>query len=490
MIRALAASAAALALCVAAAPAAAQNWQAIAQQDLTAARDALKADHPAVVVSGPGDTFRAWVDAGYDQIAAEIPRVRGARDYFYVLQGYAGGFRDNNIRLSPSYEPLPAWFAAATPNFATAWRDGGYVVSWVKSGVRGLPPLGARVISCDDQPIEEFAQARLDRWEGNLQLEAERVRTAPYLLWDRDNSFAPGVPRQCRFQDGRRQRNFILTTAFTSEDDRRAAWAASVYTAPTPLAVETVDGRGWIHVHTLEADADWTAFYAAVEAQRDLLQGPNGVVIDLRGASGTDAEATRRGYGLANRLWTVEYTAPRQPEAGTIVYRATPGNREWYAQTLARMEADPLFVAESMPVIEQTRAIVAAFDAAIAAGQPSFTLDGRAAAPDTGAANPVQGRVVVLIDGGCTGGCLDVVDLLKNLPNVVLAGAPTNADSIFIEATDIRLPSNYGDLSFGHKAWTTRERGHNVPHTPQAPYTGNPTDETAVRAWVNGLFAG
>jgi HAMP domain-containing protein len=490
MIRALAASAAALALVAAAAPVAAQDWRAIAAQDLAAARDELKANHPAAVVPGPGDTFGAWVDAGYDQISGELGRVRGARDYYYVLQGYAGGFRDNNIRLSPSYEPLPAWFAAGTPNFATAWRDGGYVVSWVKPGVRGLPPLGARVVSCDDTPIEEFARARLDRWEGNLQLEAERVRTAPYLLWDRDNAFAPGLPRQCRFQDGRRQRNFVLTAALTTEEDRRAAWAASVYAAPTPLAVEMVDGRGWIHAHTLGPDADWRAFYAAIEAQRAALQGPAGLVIDLRGASDADPEAARRGYGLVNRLWTVEFTAPRQPEAGAIVYRATQGNRDWYAQTLARMEADPLFVSESMPVIEQTRAIVAAFDAAIAAGQPSFTLPGRPAFEDTGAPNPVQGKVVVLVDSGCAGGCLDLVDLLLNLPNVTLAGAVTNADSIFIEATDRRLPSNYGDLSYGHKAWTTRERGHNVPHTPQAIYPGNPTDEAAVRAWVNGLFAG
>ena len=44
------------------------------------------------------------------------------------------------------------------------------------------------------------------------------------------------------------------------------------------------------------------------------------------------------------------------------------------------MEADPYFVQESMPVIVQTREIVAAFDAAFAAGQPTFTLAGRESA--------------------------------------------------------------------------------------------------------------
>jgi hypothetical protein len=53
-----------------------------------------------------------------------------------------------------------------------------------------------------------------------------------------------------------------------------------------------------------------------------------------------------------------------------------------------------------------------------------------------------------------------------------------------------RLPSNYSDLSYGHKAWTTRQRGNNQGYVPAQglTYTGNPTDEAAVRAWVGTLF--
>ena len=154
------------------------------------------------------------------------------------------------------------------------------------------------------------------------------------------------------------------------------------------------------------------------------------------------------------------------------------------------MQADPRFVQESGPVIEQTQAIVAAFDAAIAAGQQTFVMPGRPSVADTGAANPVQGQVVVLVDGGCTNGCLDTLDLLTRLPNVQLAGSATAVDSIFIEPTVLRLPSNYADLSYGHKAWTSRPRANNQPYTPAQGlvYTGNPVDETAVRAWVGTLF--
>jgi hypothetical protein len=141
-------------------------------------------------------------------------------------------------------------------------------------------------------------------------------------------------------------------------------------------------------------------------------------------------------------------------------------------------------------VIEQTREIVAAFDAALASGQQTFPLAGRAAVPDTGLANPVTGPVIVLVDAGCSGGCLDTLDLLSRLPNVRIAGSTTATDTIFIEPTTLRLPSNYADLSYGHKAWTTRQRGNNAPYAPAGAlaYAGDPTDEAAVRTWVNGLF--
>ena len=111
-------------------------------------------------------------------------------------------------------------------------------------------------------------------------------------------------------------------------------------------------------------------------------------------------------------------------------------------------------------------------------------------AADPNAANPVQGPVIVLVDAGCSGGCLDTLDLLSKLPNVRIAGTTTATDSIFVEPTIQRLPSNYSDFSYGHKAWTSRPRGNNQPYTPAAglTYTGNPADENAVRAWVGSLF--
>ena len=491
MQRKFAASTAILALTLVAGAATAQDFGSLVRQDLQAMHDRIKANHPALVTPGAGDAHRAWLESGLEDSMARARQVSSPAAYTYLLNYYANGFRDSNISIKPTFEPQSAFYASNWPGFATGWRNGEYVVTYVQPGVRNVPAVGSVLKSCNLQPIADFAKAKLDKFEGDLTTEAGRIETAPYLLWNRNNSMTSGMPSVCEFTVGRRSREYTLNAQPATPANLEAAYRASVFTPPaTKLAVENVDGRAWVRVNTLADDAGWEAFFAQVEAEVASLRAASGLVIDLRGAEGKGLNSTARGYGLANRIWTPEFTVSRQPEAGQITYRATPENRQWFVDTLNRMQADPRFVQESGAIIEQTAAIVAAFDAALASGQQTFVMPGRPAVADEGVANPVQGKVVVLVDGGCSNGCLDVVDLLIRLPNVQLAGSPTDVDSIFIEATNARLPSNYADFSYGHKAWTTRARGNNQGHVPAQglAYTGNPSDETAVRAFVAGLF--
>lgn len=129
---------------------------------------------------------------------------------------------------------------------ATAWRNGQYVVSYVQPGVRGAPPLGAVLKSCNAEPIEDLAKAKLDQFEGDLTTEAGRVRSAPYLLWNRNNPMTTGVPGTCEFQVGRRTRDFTLSPQPATAQNLEAAYRASVYVpSGAPLSVETVnEARG------------------------------------------------------------------------------------------------------------------------------------------------------------------------------------------------------------------------------------------------------
>lgn len=495
MTRLFSAAAVAALLVAAAGSAVAQDFRALAPQDLQAARDELAENHPAPVIGGAAaQTFSAWLDTGLQDALSKAGRVNSGSSHAYLMRYYAAGFRDANISARASYDTPERRFAALSwPGVVTGWRNGQYVVTHVKRGTREAPPVGAVLVSCNETPIEEFARSKLDLWEGDLNTEAGRVQSAPYLLWNRDNPFTSGIPSLCTFKVGRRDREYQLRPVPVVAADLEAAYRATVYTpGPNPLSIETVNGRPWVNIHSFADDAGWDAFNPTLEAQAATLRGPQGFVLDLRGASGaSNLGSSARGYGSINRIWTPEFAQSRQPTGVDITYRATPDNREWYAAVIERMKQDARFVYESPQVIAQTEAILAGFDAAIAAGQTSFTLPATTSASE-GGTNPVQGPVVVLVDSACGGGCLDTLDLLSRLPNVRIVGSTTPADSIFIEQTVHRLPSNYADLAYGHKAWTSRERANNQPYAPSGAlaYTGDPTDEAAVRAWVGGLFGG
>ena len=199
-------------LTTAASAASAQNFSDLARQDLQAMHAALRDNHPAAVVPGDASApFRAWLDAGLQQAQAKAGQVNSGDSHAYLLRWYANGFRDSNIAARPTYEGLGPFFATSWPGVATAWRNGQYVVSYVQPGVRGAPPLGAVLKSCNAEPIEDLAKAKLDQFEGDLTTEAGRVRSAPYLLWNRNNPMTTGVPGTCEFQVGRRTRDFTLS---------------------------------------------------------------------------------------------------------------------------------------------------------------------------------------------------------------------------------------------------------------------------------------
>lgn len=502
------------------------DWRASGEQDLQAMHDALAENHPAAVIGDGQGAFRAQLQSGLQESRGRLGEVRDALDYAYLLRGYARGFRDANISIQPNWQAAPAWDGVAWANLTTGWRNGRYVVTWVKPGERRLPPVGAELVSCDGTPAEDFARRRLDGWEGDLNLEADRVMTAPYLFWDRGNPFIGGLPGECEFRDGRRARSYALRSSFATEPERRAAWEATIYTPQTALGLEDWNGGKWIHMHSLAPGAGWDAFFAQIEQQRENLRAAPVVVVDLRGAGAGGAEY---GYRLANWLWGVDFRLSRQPNPGEIAYRVSPANRQFFVDALGRMLADPVFAANYPGTIAEMQAVIAAFDEAAAAGQATFTraapstatvsavsaptpvaAEGEepeaaaaaaaaadaapapAAAPAEPPANPVQGRVLVLVDAACRGACLDTVDVLLQMPNVQLAGQATGADTIFIEPTRLALPSGNAWLDYGHKAWLGRARGNNQPHVPAAglTYAGDPTDEAAVRAWLAGVVGG
>jgi hypothetical protein len=498
-----------IAAALGAAGAQAQDWSSSAVQDLQAAHDVLRDNSPAPYVDRDSATFRTWLDAGLAKAQAlPMGKINNSAAYAYALRYYLRGFHDDNIALLEGGQPL--WFAVGFPGFSTGYRNGQYVVTWSDPAGKGLPPVGAVLVSCDKVPAEDLAQKRLGGFEGDLSLPSGRIRSAPYLLWDRANNMTGPMPEKCDFTVGRGKRTFSIGEQLPNDALQHTAFT-SAGAKPEGLSIAPVGQGGyWISAHNLDATTGWDGFLAQVDQNLAAVQAAPFVILDLRGALEGDH---RTGQRLTNRLWTPEYFLSKQPTTARVVYRTSQGNKQFYTDTVARLSSDPLTAAQAEPlqaildkisdamkagkttldVVENTVPVAAV---AQAAPPPSTATAADAAAtaaapppppPPSAAplANPMKGRVLILVDSWCSMECLVLVDAVSAMPNVTVAGTPTSASSIFLGNVTAKTPSGRSYVLYGDKAWLDRPRA-STPLTPQGPlaYTGDPGDEAAWKAFA------
>lgn len=460
----------------------AQNWSAAAAQDLQAIHDTLRDNSPEAVVDRDNAQFKAWLDAGLAQAKAlPLNKVNNAAGYGYALRAYAGGFRDSNIDAVPIYAPPPPWFSIDWPGFGLSWRNNSYVVAWAMPGDNKQPPVGAKLISCDKVPAETLAQQRLDRFEGNLKLESDRIKTAPYLLWNRANPFVDPIPTKCDFDVAGRKRTFTLNPQLGGEEQRKQAYMIG---APrqSGIGMEPFAGGYWISLHSFADGLAWDGLVKQLEDNREAIHNAPVIVVDMRGAEGGNLV---NGYRVANWIWNPDFVTANEPLVSNVAYRVSPQNLKFFQDVLTRLQGDDRYFYER----PKWEALVTGLNAAAAANQPMFQRDESVKRPDVAPANPLKGKVIVLTDSWCTSACLDMMDLFVKLPNVTHAGGATSVNSIFIGPEDVTLPSGYGRVTFGSKAWLDRPRSSTQAYTPAAgvTWTGAPGDEAAYKAWVQTL---
>jgi len=145
------------------------------------------------------------------------------------------------------------------------------------------------------------------------------------------------------------------------------------------------------------------------------------------------------------------------------------------------------------PAEARARAAAASMARALAAGKPLWREEESAkSAPPAGTrapANPVAGRVFLLTDAGCGSACLDFADMVRAMPGARHVGRTTAADSVYMEARVLALPSGVANLFFPTKVYRNRPRGNNQPYVPHDVWTGDIGDTAALQRWILSLPA-
>jgi len=170
-----------------------EQWRSLARQDLDAAREVLASQTP-IPFDDVNPVYRKWLDQGYAQARVLADQVTDAQGLYYTIAYYLHGFADPHISANPVGElPAPLW-----PGFIVASRAGEVVVKYRDESDPTVPPLGARVVGCDERTLDELIAQRLYPYVLNRKLELDRRRAPTRLFLERGIPAAP-APVRCRF---------------------------------------------------------------------------------------------------------------------------------------------------------------------------------------------------------------------------------------------------------------------------------------------------
>jgi Peptidase family S41 len=305
----------------------------------------------------------------------------------------------------------------------------------------------------------------------------DRWYRANRLFADSANPFIT-LPKRCVFEAvGKRMERTLTWSAIP---DYYNAWETeSINGEPKPTIGMTEPSSGIYRITLPTFDPEGTEFasyktlYADLAASRPKLLTARAIILDLRHNLGGSSQWSKE---VADALWgqgRVERSINYSFRKVAIAWRTTLSNEQkmrgyaddelkrgdkesatqtsQFADTLmkARLNKETFFIQKIGP------------EGAGDSSLPAATIDG----------DPIilNAPVYVIVPGQCASACLDAIDYFKFFPNTILVGAPSSADSTYMEVRDEALPSGYANAIIPMKIWVNRPRGNGEFYKPDIP---------------------
>jgi hypothetical protein len=463
------------------------DWATTFQDDMQAARRIILESHP-----GPVDVLNAgfadWLDTGFEQQMALAESIDTAAEYVYAMQRFIGGFRDGhlNIRFDVDREP------ARWPGFFMTWRNGTAVVHTVDPAVVADLSEGDRLRTCDGQSAEQLIRQRVFEFRFDPALPANWVPAAARAFVDLGNPFVP-TPQRCDFVRGDREITLDLEWRDFSWGDRREEYDAARGRTRPEVGLYVLDtGVYWLQASTFGPnEAQRRKYDDAFRQLRSARADAKLVVLDLRG---NDGGSSMWADLFAESLWD---TLPDDDaeSAGYVEWRISEGNIAYW-ETVPSMLREQF--GDSHSAVGWANHVLRHLAASLKEGQNLWRetpVDDEQDSEDASTArNPTAvtptygGTVAVLTDTTCGSACLDAMSLLTAVPTVVHVGGVTTADTQYMEARAVQLPSGFATLVIPIKVYRGRIRPEGGYFTPAIRFEGLHWSDDELRAWVLSLW--
>ncbi|HEY0112791.1 MAG TPA: S41 family peptidase [Allosphingosinicella sp.] len=439
------------------------DWRRIAQGDIAAAYDIYLSSHPGVV-DPTNPSFPAQLKRARDKAMAFANQVEDEAGYRRALAVFSAEMQDGHAQLWPVGKA-----AAATlewPGFVSAWRGDRL---FVHRSEGSAIPRGSVIHSCDGRNAKALLNKYEFSWRGRPAEAGQWWSHGTHLFLREPSKYLRPI-KSCRFRTPS-GRIVSKKLQWTPAPPEAASWAAvAMEGEPSTIGFsEPRPGLFLISMPTFSPDKAgteaYTALFAAVDEHRERITTARAVVIDLRHNKGGSSSYSRK---LATQLWgkpSVDAAAGNLFKDVEIWWRASPDNARRHRNVAASLRRSNLE------------------DRAVATDRMAEKIEGALARKETFHVDSLKKAevpvppplplppVYVITDGSCFSACLDAVDIFKRFSNVKLIGAPTSADSPYMETVGEKLPSGRAQAAIPTKIWMGKPRKNGEYYSPDLLFT-------------------
>jgi hypothetical protein len=433
-------------------------WSAAAVRDVNAAYAQYAENHPGMFNElDPG--FRKRLARarrrGLELAAHTVDEAGLAAS----LDAFSAELRDPHalVFADPASPPESRW-----PGFVAVWRGNAMFV--FASEVPELKP-GAKILGCDGVDTRTLVLRNVFAFVGRQDEPGQWWIKARYLFNDDGNPFVK-LPVRCRFSTQGQVTEAVLHWRPTDQNDK--TWRKASFNGDIlPVGMtQPLPGIAWMALPTFQPDAaqreTYRTMFTAIRARRAELLADKAIVIDLRGNLGGSSAWSE---DLAKALWgdsRVEQFEASDPSREW--WRASRDNTDFAAALAAQLETE-----DQKESAAEMRRVADGMRAAVAGGQRFFVeppdapplVDNFEKDPP-----PLTTPVYVIVPGSCVSACLDALDVFTHFPNTKLIGAPSSADSVYIEVRHTTLPDGTSKIVIPVKMYRNRRRASGQAYHP------------------------
>jgi len=465
-------------------------WQSRAYRDLHAAHAYLLNDS---VGGRDGENVRFinWLDLGYQRAKLLARQVNSASSYNLVMNYYLNGFNDEHVEYFPYLKRFN--FDRFWPGFTIYYRNKQFYVSALARAqeIKNLPPVGAKLVSCDGASPYNLMRQRVFPYFGNIHLQADWFINAPRLFFYEKNPWFKKL-NNCKFSYKKHKLRYRLN--WYKVNTQRAfnlRQLASYSHHPITKITNFTQHGIWVSLATfLPLGQQQRQRLRKVIAHAKDWRNKQFIVIDVRGNTGGNSIW---GTEFLQALYGADYFQQRLDSMPSPRYqwRVSQGNMDEISSFYLPY-AEKAF-GQQDTVVLQLKQILDGIKMALKNKQsyfPSRVQRPFAANIVTNFTDPVRAKIYLLTDGRCASSCLTFVDQLFLFPHVVQIGQATNADSYYTDVRLAILPSG-ARLYFPMKVQRYRMRKRNQAYIPQGRYyyTKNINNTHKIKSWLLRLIA-